>query len=117
MSGHEVRTMLREGWGDLHHEFRCNDEHGVCWQTCTQECESWASPVLRDGVWWHPLIDEPGEHRMTDYGQCIAVEWVEAVGSNDAYIGPDVEVRAGWVPVEFRYEDGYGWRYPEAVPT
>lgn len=85
-----------------------------CRLVCEQGCDEW-STVRRDEHGPFHLVnddpaDEPVQHRMTDNGQCNAVDWLR---NDDAGIG-DLGVGSGFeiarFPVRVSWAgDGYRW--------
>lgn len=96
--------------GSLDARIVCHAQPGAaCRVTCTEGCEEWSGPLVRDsaGVVLHPV--HGAWHRMDEAGECnvelfINESWDGAVDGHPAFTVAEVPVATEW--------DGHGylWR-------
>lgn len=113
--GHEMTVTHDPYMGGTEYTVTCHEPSGAdCRLVCAEGCAEW-SEVKRDSTGPHHLVnadptDEPVQHRMTDNGQCNAVDWLR---NDDAEIA-DPGVGSGFEIARFPVRvlwagDGYRW--------
>lgn len=97
---HTVTWKIRSE-GYLDGVIKCSAVVGAdCRMGCPEGCEQW-----------------PCDHELIDYGECYAVEAIDAGGDlYESYRGPDASLRDGNVDIEWD-GDSWGWFYPEQSGT
>ena len=113
--GHEMTVTHGPRMGGAEYTVTCLEREGAgCRLVCEQGCDEW-STVRRDEHGPFHLVnddpaDEPVQHRMTDNGQCNAVDWLrnDDAGIADLGVGSGFEIARFPVRVSWA-GDGYGW--------
>ena len=114
--GHEMTVTHDPRMGGAEYTVTCHEREGAgCRLVCEQGCDEWPT-VRRDEHGPFHLVndypaDEPVQHRMTDNGQCLVVDWLRNDDAGIADLGPGgygfeiarFPVRVSWTG------DGYRW--------
>ena len=113
--GHEMTVTHGPRMGGAEYTVTCLEREGAgCRLVCEQGCDEW-STVRRDEHGPFHLVndnpaDEPVRHRMTDNGQCNAVDWLRNDDAGIADLGPGSGFEIARFPVRVSWTgDGYGW--------
>ena len=113
--GHEMTVTHGPRMGGAEYTVTCLEREGAgCRLVCEQGCDEW-STVRRDEHGPFHLVnddpaDEPVQHRMTDNGQCNAVDWLRNDDAGIADLGPGSGFEIARFPVRVSWAgDGYGW--------
>ena len=113
--GHEMTVTHGPRMGGAEYTVTCLEREGAgCRLVCEQGCDEW-STVRRDEHGPFHLVnddpaDEPVQHRMTDNGQCNAVDWLRNDDAGIADLGPGSGFEIARFPVRVSWAgDGYRW--------
>ena len=113
--GHEMTVTHDPYMGGAEYTVTCLEREGAgCRLVCEQGCDEW-STVRRDEHGPFHLVnddpaDEPVRHRMTDNGQCNAVDWLRNDDAGIGELGPDAGFEIARFPVRVSWAgDGYRW--------
>ena len=113
--GHEMTVTHGPRMGGAEYTVACLEREGAgCRLVCEQGCDEW-STVRRDEHGPFHLVnddpaDEPVQHRMTDNGQCNAVDWLRNDDAGIADLGPGSGFEIARFPVRVSWAgDGYRW--------
>ena len=116
--GHEMTVTHGPRMGGAEYTVTCLEREGAgCRLVCEQGCDEW-SPVRRDEHGPFHLVnddpaDEPVRHRMTDNGECNAVDWLRNDDAGIADLGPGSGFEIARFPVRVSWA-GYGYRWEKA---
>ena len=113
--GHEMTVTHGPRMGGAEYTVTCLEREGAgCRLVCEQGCDEW-STVRRDEHGPFHLVnddpaDEPVQHRMTDNGQCNAVDWLRNADAEIADPGVGSGFEIARFPVRVLWAgDGYRW--------
>ena len=113
--GHEMTVTHDPFMGGAEYTVTCLEREGAgCRLVCEQGCDEW-STVRRDEHGPFHLVnddpaDEPVQHRMTDNGQCNAVDWLRNADAEIADPGVGSGFEIARFPVRVLWAgDGYRW--------
>ena len=113
--GHEMTVTHGPRMGGAEYTVTCHEREGAdCRLVCEQGCDEW-STVRRDEHGPFHLVnddpaDEPVQHRMTDNGQCNAVDWLRNADAEIADPGVGSGFEIARFPVRVLWAgDGYRW--------
>ena len=113
--GHEMTVTHDPYMGGAEYTVTCLEREGAgCRLVCEQGCDEW-STIRRDEHGPFHLVnddpsDEPVQHRMTDNGQCNAVDWLRNDDAGIADLGPGSGFEIARFPVRVSWAgDGYRW--------
>ena len=113
--GHEMTVTHGPRMGGAEYTVTCLEREGAgCRLVCEQGCDEW-STVRRDEHGPFHLVnddpaDEPVRHRMTDNGQCNAVDWLRNDDAGIGDLGPGSGFELARIPVRVSWTGyGYGW--------
>ena len=113
--GHEMTVTHGPRMGGAEYTVTCLEREGAgCRLVCEQGCDEW-STVRRDEHGPFHLVnddpaDEPVRHRMTDNGECNAVDWLRNDDAGIADLGPGSGFEIARFPVRVSWTGyGYGW--------
>ena len=116
--GHEMTVTHDPRMGGAEYTATCHEREGAgCRLVCEQGCDEW-STVRRDEHGPFHLVnddpaDEPVRHRMTDNGECNAVDWLRNDDAGIADLGPGSGFEIARFPVRVSWA-GYGYRWEKA---
>ena len=116
--GHEMTVTHGPRMGGAEYTVTCLEREGAgCRLVCEQGCDEW-STVRRDEHGPFRLVnddpaDEPVRHRMTDNGECNAVDWLRNDDAGIADLGPGSGFEIARFPVRVSWA-GYGYRWEKA---
>ena len=114
--GHELTVTHDPYIGGADYTVTCHEPPGAgCRLVCEQGCGEWSTVRSRDEHGPFHLVnddpaDEPVQHRMTDNGQCNAVDWLRNDDAGIADLGPGSGFEIARFPVRVSWAgDGYRW--------
>ena len=113
--GHEMTVTHDPYMGGAEYTVTCLEREGAgCRLVCEQGCDAWTTVVREFTGAYHVVNDDPADepvrHRMTDNGQCNAVDWLTSDDAGTAGLGPGSGFEIARFPVRVSWAgDGYRW--------
>ena len=113
--GHEMTVTHGPRMGGAEYTVTCLEREGAGSRlVCEQGCDEWSTARRDEHGPFHLVNDDPADepvrHRMTDNGQCNAVDWLRNDDAGIGDLGPGSGFEIARFPVRVSWAgDGYRW--------